>query len=773
MKSKFLLSLIVTVGTIDGQTLDGQMVRFRPEDPYLILEPISGDGTTSRDVGHQRIPVERISYIAFHQGAGRAQLPNLTQPQDLKLYLAGGAMFNVRVDQPDLANPLGFFAYPLGDEPLHRQYYFYAANINARESTELLGEMLLADGAVDSQALDQGVLNQRSERRIPIGQILIQQKNVAPDDVADAQRQQARRNLRIGQVLVEMGLITEEDVSRALSEQKKRRDKRLGEVLVDLGIIKETALFKTLARKFQLAFVDLDEVEIDGELINRYSETVLRKHHCLPLGQDNDILTVAIGDPLNFKVLDSLRFQYNIKMREVLVAPSQLRRYIDKHLSEAEQSGSSRSGLNEILKILEAESGTIESVREQISDTEISESDNTVIRLANKIIVDAYRRGASDIHIEPNGPQNKLIVRIRVDGDCTIYEAIPPAFRNNLVARLKILAGLDISERRKPQDGKIKLKVDGKDVELRVSTMPTVNANEDVVMRILASSKSMPLSQMGFNDRNFKAFEEIIAKPYGLVLVVGPTGSGKTTTLHSALNHINQVNTKIWTAEDPVEITQSGLRQVQMNPKVGLNFATAMRGFLRLDPDVIMIGEMRDHETASTAVEASLTGHLVLSTLHTNSAPETVTRLLDMGLEPFTFADALIGVMAQRLSRSLCKFCRLQYEASNEEYDLVAEAYGEEQLRRNLGVGQPSDLRLWKGSGCNSCNNTGYKGRIALHELLVNNEDLSQTIQHHRSAAEIRKLAIDNGMITLFQDGIEKSFDGKTDLRQVMAVCNR
>jgi type II secretory ATPase GspE/PulE/Tfp pilus assembly ATPase PilB-like protein len=398
-----------------------------------------------------------------------------------------------------------------------------------------------------------------------------------------------------------------------------------------------------------------------------------------------------------------------------------------------------------------------------------------VVRLCNKIIADAYKQGASDIHIEPYGTQDPCVIRFRRDGECYRYQKIPANHRSALVSRLKIMAQLDISERRKPQDGKIRFRLPaGNVIELRVATVPTAGAgNEDVVMRILAASKPIPLDRLGMHPTNLEKFRKVVEEPYGMILCVGPTGSGKTTTLHSALGAINTDAIKIWTAEDPVEITQPGLRQVQVKPKIGFTFAAAMRSFLRADPDVIMIGEMRDEETASIGIEASLTGHLVFSTLHTNSAPETVTRLLDIGMDPFNFADALLAVLAQRLVKTLCPRCKEAYLPDQEEFGLLRETYGPELFDRDLGIAYGDDLRLQRAVGCPECADSGYRGRMGLHELLLGSDELGKLIVTRRPVDEIRHLAAESGMRTLLQDGIWKVFQGDTDFKQVRSVCMR
>ena len=417
-------------------------------------------------------------------------------------------------------------------------------------------------------------------------------------------------------------------------------------------------------------------------------------------------------------------------------------------------------------------------------------SDNELVKLVNKIIIDAYKQGASDIHIEPYPGKAKTEVRFRRDGSLVPYISIPGSYRSALAARIKIMCDLDISERRKPQDGKIKFKKFGPlDIELRVATIPTAGGVEDIVMRILAGGEPIPLDKLGLSNRNLALCKSAIEKPYGLFFVCGPTGSGKTTTLHSVLGYLNTPDTKIWTAEDPVEITQRGLRQVQVNRKAGLDFAIVMKAFLRADPDVIMVGEMRDKETVSTGIEASLTGHLVFATLHTNSAPESIVRLLDMGMDPFNVADALLGILAQRLAKRLCK-CKTAHVATDDEINLLLEEYIQELLntevwkkdaaaeRKKLRAAwtkefgnKQGEISLYAAEGCDLCAGTGYKGRVGLHELLIGTDRVKTNIQEHARVAQILATALEDGMRTLKQDGIEKVLQGITDIQQVRAVC--
>ena len=566
---------------------------------------------------------------------------------------------------------------------------------------------------------------------------------------------QLRRRLRLGEVLVGEGLTSEAEIHVALSQQKKQKGKRLGEVLVDLGMVDESAIARVLANRLGLPFIDLDSTDIESDALAEIPARVIREQQVFPIRADIETLTVAMGDPLSSEAIDAVRFTCKKRVVEVVATPTQLKTYIADRLSTQESSEDFETYLRSL-----GGSG---------ADGD-AEDDDDVIKLVNRFIVDAVRDRASDIHIEPYGEKQDLTVRFRVDGQLRNYRRIPSEYRERIVARMKIMARLNIAERRLPQDGKIRFKLGEREIELRMVTVPTAGEEEDVVLRILAGSGALPLSEMGLSPENLQSVEALVRRPYGLMLAVGPTGSGKTTTLHSMLAQINDVKKKIWTVEDPVEITQPGLRQLQVQPQIGLTFASAMRSFLRADPDVIMVGEMRDEETAHMGIEASLTGHMVLSTLHTNTAPETVTRLIDMGMEPFSFSDALLGILSQRLARQLCGKCKVQYEATPDETDEFSRYIGADAVERATTGGV---FKLWRADGCVECEKTGYRGRLALHELLVNNDEIRAAIQRKATTGEIRDLAQQAGMQTLLQDGVAKCLQGHTDLKQVLAVCSR
>jgi type II secretory ATPase GspE/PulE/Tfp pilus assembly ATPase PilB-like protein len=572
-------------------------------------------------------------------------------------------------------------------------------------------------------------------------------------------------------LLVDKGLVSEKDIENAVTSARVNQID-VAKILVEDYRVPKEEIGRALSQFYNCAFWEPTGKPIPDDIKSRLTSDFLKKNMCAPIEKKEGTLLVGVEDPYDLTRLDAIKAMNLAPRHDFVVAlRGDILDYIRSSYGETTATAEEQD-LGRI--IMELGSGEDDDQEEQQNDPsappEIDETDSGIVKLCNQIITDAYNRGASDIHVEPYGKQAPTQVRLRIDGDCVKYLEIPAPHRNAVVQRLKIMAKLDIAEKRKPQDGKIRFKGSMGTIELRVATIPTSGGNEDVVMRILAASKPLPVEKMGFSERNITEFKKILQKPYGICLVVGPTGSGKTTTLHSGLGFINTVDMKIWTAEDPVEITQPGLRQVQVHPKIDFTFAIAMRAFLRADPDVIMVGEMRDHETAATGIEASLTGHLVFSTLHTNSAPETITRLLDMDIDPFNFADALLGIMAQRLVRTLCSSCREEYAPTQEEFAELMQEYGLEHWDK-LGIKYTPDFKLFRPKGCSKCGGTGYKGRMGIHELLVATDTMKRKIQKREPIEELRKQAMADGMTTLLQDGIQKVVKGVTDFKQVRAVC--
>lgn len=562
----------------------------------------------------------------------------------------------------------------------------------------------------------------------------------------------------------------------------------LEDVLIDEFHIGLPLIGKALSSFFEVQYEPFKTDRAKPtDLLKNLKKDYVESNSWLPIDEIGDNLVVLALDPGRIK---SQRIANNIFPKHKITYTVTTNREFNATIEQfyGERQGEIGAGdINEMLFNLEEEN-----VEEIFSEKEESSaaSENELVKLVNKIIIDAYYMGVSDIHVEPYSGKEKTKIRFRKDGSLMPYIEVPASYRNSLVTRIKIMCDMDISDRRRPQDGKIKFKKFAPlDIELRVATIPSAGGVEDVVMRILATGALIPLENMGFTAHNLTELKKIISKPYGLFFVCGPTGSGKTTTLHSVLKYLNRAETKIWTAEDPVEITQKGLRQVQINVKAGLTFPVIMRSFLRADPDVIMVGEMRDKETTSIGIEASLTGHLVLATLHTNSAPESIIRLLDMGMDPFNFADALLGILAQRLAKRLCK-CKQPYMASEHEIKVLLTEYCEELNNLDRFRTNPEEaykdihdhwikqygndkgqIKLYKPVGCDSCAGTGFSGRVGLHELMRASDALKKNIQEHARVAEMLVTALGDGMRTLKQDGIEKVLQGITDIHQVRVVC--
>lgn len=578
--------------------------------------------------------------------------------------------------------------------------------------------------------------------------------------------------------LINNGILSDTELNQAIAKAR-RNQIDIEQILLNELKITRQDLGKSLENFYNVPYVGYDQgTVLPASLFEGLNLSFLQKNTWVPISREENKITILIDNPLNQDKMQSIRLIFPKRELEFKVSlKADIQDFLNAALAADDEGPDEPQPTDDMASLLDAlqseKEEAIETINQEDDDINaISETDNTIIKLVNKILIDAYDQGISDIHIEPGVGKDNMLVRYRKDGACRVYQEIPPMYKQAILSRLKIMSKLDIAEKRLPQDGKIKMKYGKKEIEYRVATCPTVGGNEDAVLRILAASKPIPLENMNFYKRNEELIKRMATKPYGLILVVGPTGSGKTTTLHSTLGYINTPEKKIWTAEDPVEITQRGLRQVQMHPKIGLNFARAMKSFLRADPDVIMVGEMRDAETCAIGLEASLTGHLVFSTLHTNSAPETITRLLDMGMNPLNFADALLLIVAQRLVRTLCKACKEDYHPTREEYDILVQEYGDEELfMKNVGIEYTDDLLIKKPKGCEKCNNTGYAGRTGLHELLEGTDEIKRMIMKKALVEELREQAIADGMTTLKQDGIYKIFKGDCDLKQVLSVC--
>ena len=569
-------------------------------------------------------------------------------------------------------------------------------------------------------------------------------------------------------------MVTTQQLQQAFALAKKM-NKSVEFVLIEHNKINKAAIGKSFSLFYDTRFREYDPaVTVPVELLSNLKKAFLLNEYWVPMSWDKEGVEVLVDDPRDLNKTDNIRALMKTNRINFTVAIREdIEQYIRLFFDGAQQSTESSTVSHQLddFDLIPDVSFEEEEEEEEEVDEALDEASGKIVKLVDQTIIAAYRKNASDIHIEPSSIAKSTSIRFRLDGVCQEYMKVPNSMVRGIVSRVKIMSNLDIAERRLPQDGKIKFKRKGVPTfELRVATLPTQGGFEDVVLRILASAGAMELDEMGMTERNTKVMKRVVAKPYGLVLAVGPTGSGKTTSLHAILSYINKPGIKIWTAEDPIEITQGGLRQVEVKPKIGLDFARVMRAFLRADPDVIMIGEMRDEETASIGREASLTGHLVFSTLHTNSAPETITRLLDMGLNPLNFSDAFLGVLAQRLTRRLCTDCMEEYPLTKDEYEMINVDYGEKYWAR-AGIDYDPDQTLYKPVGCEACSNTGYRGRMGIHELMEGTPKIKLMIKKQANTEMIFAQAMKEGMSTLRQDGIMKVFKGLTDMTEVRRVC--
>jgi len=765
-------SCIVTMN--NGNRKVGNLLAFDLETSSIEFHPERASGNLR--IGFANLKSIRLTLPIVLK---KMELPLTVETQeDLSIPLRQKCMISFKDGERLLSETVGYvpresgiFLFLVGVGNNVVRWFIPTEAIASYQIGDKLGKMLIDTKMASADAVEAGLKTQIQLRESKLGEYLQLESLVTEVQVEMAlQKQKSMPHLKLGEALIQENLITIEQLTQALKKQNENRKLHLGEILVGLGFVTKESIKRILAQKLGIPFVTLPQFQFDLNLTKIVPADLARKYIVMPLYRTQSRMVVAMEDPLSSEALKALSFCAKLTIDPVMASETDLVEVISRFYGRQGE----RQDIAEFVSKMDDGSGAELSLA---TNEVITESDNTMVRLVNKIILDAFEQGASDIHIEVMKGNEPTRVRFRKDGIMVDYSNIPANYRNALVSRLKIMSRLDISEKRRSQDGKLNFEQFGPaKIELRVVTMPTTEGLEDIVMRILAAPKALSLDALGLSATVLETLKKLALKPHGLLFVCGPTGSGKTTTLHSLLSYINTSERKIWTVEDPIEITQKGLRQVQVHAKIDLTFAAVLRSFLRADPDVIMVGETRDPETARTVIEASLTGHLVFSTLHTNSAVESVVRLLDLGLDPFNFADALLGVVGQRLTRKLCTACRQQYSATAEQVKMLAYEYCLEtglqeddvvaQWQKQYGHGSTA-FTLYKAVGCEKCDKSGYKGRLGVHELLFNTPAIRKQIHAKANVPEILQTAVGEGMRTLKQDGIDKIFQGLTDWEQV------
>ena len=762
----------------DGGKAAGKLLDFHPDQGQLKFR--SREGSDSVNIAFSSlVRVQLLQPVALRRQPVKIDdTEELFAPSERQPFAVG--LVNGKTLLGETVGSVhalcGLFLFPPQTDGMVSRWFVPADAARSSSIGKPIGEMLVEEKLASAEVVDAALSRQQTMRGRRLGDYLTEHQIVSPEQLAAALKQQSAQPVqKLGETLVELGYLSPAELQEALAIETRDRAVPLGQILAGMGVVEAEVVNAVMARKLGIPFVNLKNFRIPPEVLKRVPAAVAQRFHTVPVAEADNALVVALENPMDMAKLEGLRFVAGVKLLPVMATADDIREALERSYGPPQASASVRQmpqvGISELTDRLSAETADVD-----LDEQQAAAHDSALVQLVNKMIVDAVEQKSSDIHVEANAAGRNMRVRFRKDGALVTYLELPAKFRRAVVSRLKIMSQLDITERRKPQDGKIEFRRFGPlDVDLRIATIPTSGGLEDVVLRVLGAATPVPIGDLGIDPATLDSMKRLISRPHGLFLVCGPTGSGKTTTLHSVLGVLNTADMKIWTAEDPIEIAQAGLRQVQVNPKIGWTFAAAMRSFMRADPDVIMVGEMRDAETAKIGIEASLTGHLVLSTLHTNSAPESVVRLLDLGMDPFNFADGLLGVLAQRLVRRLCTECRVGYAPAGPELEALAMEYCASTKTDPGRIlhgwrARAKPVTLYRAKGCPRCDRTGYKGRIGLFELLVADASIKRLVQTRAPVSEIAAAATAAGMRTLKQDGIDKVVRGLTDVQQVRAV---
>ncbi|MDX8410312.1 MAG: GspE/PulE family protein [Mariprofundaceae bacterium] len=718
----------VTIGLMNGDTLKGELAHFSPLLRYLALIPFG-------KVNAKQVDIFDIVYVGFHRlGGGSSRPMKLAGMERLKVHTVTSECFDV-LEPSNQFHPAGFYAMVDDTGQPFESMFFYHHGVRSKKKAQPLGEIITQAPVAPPEAVQQELAEQEVARKEKLGDILVEQKKISIRDVEASSEQRFRKRKRLGEMLIEAGLIKQEDLNKALKEQAQCRGKKLGETLVEMKIISEQDMMSCLAMKCQMAFVDLDECPVDPAAVGEIDAELIQKHQWLPIGVEGDNLLVAIPDPLAMDAFDAVHFQTRKYVIELLAAPSQLRRHIDHLLGSHEKADTcwtEQAGL------------AMEGKSEEGGENEVqmlkAAGAPPVVQLVNKIILGGLRKDASDIHLLPQA--KRLLVAYRINGELREETSLEQWVQRRVIARVKIMCGMDISEHRLPQDGRLVVHHEKKTVEFRISCMPGSHG-ESLVLRVLNKENAVDVTSLGMREEDSKRLTLLTHKPFGLILVTGPTGSGKSTTLFAVLKALTELPLHIITVEDPIESDIAGTNQIQVHAKIGLTFARVLRNVLRHDPDVIMVGEMRDEETAKIGIESALTGHLMLSTLHTNTAVDTIVRLTDLDVPTYLLAPALLAVISQSLVKRLCEKCRKPVAKDDEVFTLL----------KDMGHAKPN--KIFKAGVCDQCNQTGYTGRVMVYEFMDVSDELRQAIHDGLVGQELQAVAEKGGMIPKAKHALE------------------